>query len=97
MFYQLLVENSRDYQKYEYGGGILQFVEPDQAGNIHALETTISADELARFKQLLAAVWHCITTLELPDIDGFDASYKRECLSLNSILLTNILYSIMIL
>ena len=76
MFYQLLVENSRDYQKYEYGGGILQFVEPDQAGNIHALETTISADELARFKQLLAAVWHCITTLELPDIDGFDASYK---------------------
>ena len=76
MFYQLLVENSRDYQKYQYASGVLQFVEPDQTGRIHALETTITAEELAQFKRLIAAVWQCITTLDLPDITEFEVNYK---------------------
>lgn len=76
MFYQLLIEHSRDYHNYEYAGGVLQFVEPDQAGHIHALETTFTLEELTRFKQLIAAVWKCITTLELPSITEFESNYK---------------------
>ncbi len=76
MFYQLLTGNSRDYAKYEFAGGVLQFVEPDKQGNICALEATFTDEELTEFKKLLKAVWHCITTLELPAIDEFDATYK---------------------
>jgi len=76
MFYQLLCENSRDYSKYEFAGGILQFVEPDLTGNIHALEEQFSDEELERFQKLLCAVWYCVTNVELPDITDFEPNYK---------------------
>ena len=76
MFYQLLCENSRDYSKYDFAGGVLQFVEPDMAGKIHALEEQFTDEELERFQKLLCAVWQCITTLELPDISEFEPNYK---------------------
>lgn len=76
MFYQLLCENSRDYSKYTFDGGVLQFVEPDTSGQIHALRETFSADDLDRFRKLIQAVWYCITTLELPNTGEFDDNYK---------------------
>ncbi len=76
MFYQLLCENSRDYSKYTFAGGVLQFIEPDIAGNIHALDQQFSDEELEGFSKLIAAVWHCITNLELPDVSEFEPTYK---------------------
>ena len=76
MFYQLLCEHSRDYRKYEFERGVLQFVEPDSNGEIHALEAQFTSQELERFSRLITAVWHCITTLELPDTSGYEMSYK---------------------
>ena len=76
MFYQLLCENSRDYSKYEFAGGVLQFVEPDSTGKIHALEESFSDEDLDRFQKLLCAVWQCIATLDFPDISEFELSYK---------------------
>ncbi len=76
MFYQLLVQHSRDYRKYDYSGGVLQFIEPDQAGNIHCLEATISADEIERFTQLVSAIWQCIMTLDFPDVSEYEQNYK---------------------
>ena len=76
MFYQLLCENSRTYSKYLFDGGILQFVEPDATGQIHALRETFSADDVNRFRQLIQAVWRCVTTLELPDTSEFENNYK---------------------
>lgn len=76
MFYQLLVGNSRDYTKYEYLGGVLQFVEPDVHGRIHALDVVATAEELAEFCKLIKAVWHCIQSLELPDTSQFEPNYK---------------------
>lgn len=76
MFYQLLVENSRDYSKYTFAGGVLQFVEPSSSKQLLALEESFSTEELTEFTQLIAAVWHCITTLDLPDISDYDASLK---------------------
>lgn len=76
MFYQLLCENSRDYSKYDFAGGVLQFVEPDATGAIHALREQFSDEELERFQKLLCAVWQCITTLEFPDISEFEPNYK---------------------
>ena len=77
MFYQLLVESSRDYGNFTFTGARLQFVEPDiKTGDILSLEDTFSREELAEFARLIGVVWRKITTLELPDISGYSADYK---------------------
>ena len=76
MFYQLLVENSRDYSKYTFDGGVLQFVEPDHTGKIHALEDHFSSTDMARFRSLVLGVWQSIMTLDFPDISQYGDSYK---------------------
>ncbi len=76
MFYQLLVQNSRDYAKYQFNGGVLQFVEPDNAGNIHALKAEFTADDLQRFTALITSVWQCITTFDLPDTTNYEPTLK---------------------
>jgi DNA helicase-2/ATP-dependent DNA helicase PcrA len=76
MFYHLLIMQSRDYSRYNVEKGVLQFVEPTNNGELIALEARFSNDDLAQFSHLIQAVWHCITTLELPDTSGYDSSFK---------------------
>jgi len=76
MFYNLLVRHSRDYGKYEFDKGVLQFVEPTPGGVILSLEARFSNDELNRFSQLIQSVWRHIITLDLPDVSNYDPSYK---------------------
>ena len=77
MFYELLCANSRDYARYKFAGARLQFVEPNQAtDDIVALDDRFSNDELADFQRLIAAVWRCITLLELPDVSHYEANYR---------------------
>jgi len=76
LFYQLICENSRDYRKYTFGGAVLQFVEPTPAGAFYALDYTFTDEEKEHFVKLVRAVWHCITTLELPDVSEFEPNYK---------------------
>jgi DNA helicase-2/ATP-dependent DNA helicase PcrA len=76
MFYNLLTMHSRDYAKYTFDRGILQFVEPTPSGDILALEATFSSEELERFSRLLGAVWQKITTFDLPDTNSYEQSYK---------------------
>ena len=79
MFYQLLVESSRDYGNFTFTGARLQFVEPDmKTGDILSLEDTFSREELAEFTRLINVVWRKITALELPDISGYSADYKGD-------------------
>ena len=77
MFYQLLVEHSRDYSNFTFTGGRLQFVEPDmKTGDILSLEDTFSREELTEFTQLIEIIWQKITSLDMPDISGYSADYK---------------------
>lgn len=77
MFYRLLIENARSFDGYRFAGGALQFVEPDISGSIlPPLEAEFSAEDYATFKQLVCAVWQCITTLTLPDVSEFSSNYK---------------------
>lgn len=76
MFYKLLVEHSRNFGSYTVDTGVLQFVEPTRSGDIIGLSATFSADELAVFSQLLQKIWTCITTLELPNTDSYEPTYK---------------------
>ena len=76
MFYKLLVEGSRDYRDFIVDHGVLQFVEPNKAGGILALDATFTKDELEQFSALIKAVWKHICILDLPDISAYDQSYK---------------------
>ena len=77
MFYQLLVEHSRDYGNFTFTGGRLQFVEPDmKTGDILSLEDAFSSEELSEFAKLVNIIWQKITTLDMPNISGYSADYK---------------------
>lgn len=76
MFYQLLVQNSRDWATYDFEAGVLQFVEPDSEGNIHALEAQFSSTDLEQFTKLITGVWQHVTTLDLPDTSRYEPSLK---------------------
>ena len=76
MFYQLLIEHSRDYHTYQFERGVLQFVEPSRDGHIYQLEATFTTNELEQFRALIRGIWRCITSLELPETAEFDANYK---------------------
>lgn len=77
MLYKLLVENSRDYGgKYQVNLGVLEFVEPADNKEVVRLELDFKAEELERFKQLIAAVWSKIQTLDLPYITKYEPSMK---------------------
>jgi len=77
LFYKLLVENSRDWHGYTMYEGILQFVEPDKAGNIIDLQLgTVTPEELERFTRLIGVVWHHITELSFPDTTQYEPTVK---------------------
>ncbi|MDX2776078.1 ATP-dependent DNA helicase [Streptomyces caniscabiei] len=76
MFYNLLILNARDYRKYTFEKGVLQFVEPTAAGDIVAIEATFTANELRQFAQLIERVWERIMTLDFPDITDFEPNYS---------------------
>jgi len=71
MFYKLLVENSRDYNKYTVTSGQLAFIEPAKSGEVLVLGTDFTHEEIERTKQLVAAVWQHIAVLDLPNVDAY--------------------------
>lgn len=77
LFYKLLIEHSRDWRAYEFTGGILQFIEPDKAGEIISLALdTVSNKEMDDFIALLTAIWQHIQTLNFPDTSQYEQNYK---------------------
>ncbi len=76
LFYKLLVENSRDWSTYTVTHGRLQFVEPDEHGDIVMLELEFDSDEISTFATLVNTVWSRITTLDLPDTSHYLPTYR---------------------
>lgn len=76
MFYKLLIEHSRDYNRYTVEKGCLQFVEPTPRGDILSLEASPTTEELETFRKLVEAVWKKIMTLDLPDTSAYEQGYK---------------------
>lgn len=72
LFYKLLIEHSREWQRYTMTHGVLQFVEPNPAGEIVDLQLTdIDPEELDRFTRLVRVVWKHIHELNFPDTSGY--------------------------
>lgn len=71
IFYKILVENSRDYNRYTVTGGQLAFIEPARSGEVIILTTDFTAEEVERTKKLICAVCKHITELNLPDVSNY--------------------------
>lgn len=91
LFYKLLIENSKDLRKYNMREGVLQFVEPDVAGDVSDLSlSNINMEELDRFAKLLGIVWEHIQNLTFPDTSGYEDSVKGIIQFENDLLDNNI-------
>lgn len=76
LFYKLLVEHSREWRHYTFVDGILQFVEPDKAGEIIDIRLGhVSPEEMADFTVLLQAIWQHIQALDFPDTSHYSPDY----------------------
>ncbi len=76
LFYKLMVENSRDYHKYQNNSGTISFIEPTMSGEIISLDVEYDSDELERFSKLINVVWTHILNLDLPDVSAYEPTYK---------------------
>ena len=74
--YKLLVEGSHSFKGYSVSAGRLEFVEPDEHGQLHQLKLTFNDAEVERTRQLLEAVWNRIQELDFPDISEFSPDAK---------------------
>ncbi len=72
-FYKLLVEGSHSFAGYTVTDAYLEFVEPDEQGEIVELHITFDDAKLAMLKQLIAIVWRRVKQLDLPDISEYSA------------------------
>jgi DNA helicase-2/ATP-dependent DNA helicase PcrA len=69
--YKLLIENSFSYRGYTVTKGRLEFIEPDDKGQIHALELSFEPNELEEVKLLLRAQWQHVHELNFPDTSDY--------------------------
>lgn len=76
LFYNLLINESRDFSKYTVEKSIIQFVEPTRSEDIVSLEASFTREECERLKLLIKAVWRHIATLEMPDVSNFEPTHK---------------------
>jgi DNA helicase-2/ATP-dependent DNA helicase PcrA len=72
--YKLLVERSRAYKGYTVNLGRLEFIEPDNQGNIHTLDLTFKPEEVERTIKLLVSLWAHVKELNFPPTDKYSAS-----------------------
>lgn len=70
-FYKMLVEQSHTFSHLRVADAYLEFVEPDEAGQIQELHLTFDSAETDRLKLLANAVWHCVQSLNMPDVSAY--------------------------
>ena len=68
-FYKILLNNSKEFNKYEIQKAALDFVESKE--DTHLLETYLSNEKEERIMKLISAVWNHIENLNFPDISKY--------------------------
>jgi DNA helicase-2/ATP-dependent DNA helicase PcrA len=75
-FYKLLIENSSRFRNYKVTHGIIEFVEPDERGQINRLELDYNQSKLEANVKLINGVWSRIQALDFPDTRTYLPSLK---------------------
>ena len=71
-----MIESSNTYKKYKVVDAYLEFVEPDQDGNIHKLHMVFDDKAQLETKGLIESVYKKIVELDLPDISKYPKTLK---------------------
>ena len=92
MFYKLLVEHSRQFAGYTVTGARLEFVEPDERGEIVLLDYLYDSERMLEFEILLSTIWRRIMQANFALSQAYDASFSgilefEQALSSENILL----------
>jgi RecB family exonuclease len=73
-FYKFLIEDSKDYKGYKVTKGRIDFIMPDDKGNIIPLELEFDDEEAEKFKKLIKMVYRYIKNLDCPDTSEYGES-----------------------
>jgi len=74
--YRALVEGSQKFAGYRVTGAYLEFIEPDDNGDIHELHLVFNDQEYQYVKQLAEKVWEHVQKVSLPEVGEFSSDLK---------------------
>ncbi|MCL2869971.1 PD-(D/E)XK nuclease family protein, partial [Candidatus Saccharibacteria bacterium] len=82
-FYKLLIEHSRQYANYKVNQGRIEFVTPDDKGEVHAKTLDFTSADTAKLKDLLGIVWQKIKNYDFPETDSYKSliSFEKDLLA----------------
>jgi DNA helicase-2/ATP-dependent DNA helicase PcrA len=75
IFYKILIENSRSYNKFKVGSGVIDFVTAKD-GRLVKLELDIAKEDVEKLKALIKAVYTKIINLDFPEINKYPQGYE---------------------
>ncbi|MFZ2494144.1 MAG: PD-(D/E)XK nuclease family protein, partial [Candidatus Saccharimonadales bacterium] len=76
IMYKLLVEHSRHFAGYTVTGARIEFVEPDEKGEIITLDYDYDEAKIKQFRHLLHAVWTRIQSLNFDGNPVYTLDYQ---------------------
>lgn len=76
MMYKFVIENSRQFEGYTVTKGIIEFVEPDEKGDIVLLEYDYTQEDCKRLKALIDHVWNQIMNLDFATNGTYEPTYN---------------------
>lgn len=75
--YKILIEGSHTYKGYSVQAGRLEFIEPDETGQIcEPIIVDFQAEELEHTRQLLAALWRHVHALDFPNTYDYPTTLR---------------------
>ncbi|MFA5933750.1 MAG: ATP-dependent DNA helicase [Candidatus Paceibacterota bacterium] len=79
IFYQLLIENSKNYKKYKMKNGIFLFVEPVIVEGKQAIvekRFEVTKEDIERTEKLIGIIYKKIKDLDFPNTSGYPKTQK---------------------
>ena len=74
--YKALVEGSHTFSGYKVADAYLEFIEPDDNGNIQELHMAFDSAEESRARQLAEVIWQRIRNIDIPDTTSYGTDLK---------------------
>lgn len=75
-FYTLMVQGAANFTGQSVAETALQFVEPDENGEILSLNYDVTTDDQERLRKLIGIIWQHIMNLDFPDTSGYSLNLK---------------------
>lgn len=76
LFYKLLIEASPDYRDYTVSNAVLEFIEPNEHGEIVSLKLDYADEDITTFRKLIGAVWQRIMQVDFVNTTGYPQTFK---------------------